>query len=111
VNVTVALRAVVVGFGRAVNTTVPLPLPLVGVTDSQVVPVQVPATRHAAFEDTVMVWLPPAIADGAQLVAGDTVRVAATPAWVTGNDCVTSGLPLVVLSSIVPVRGAAELFA
>jgi len=55
VNVTVALRAVVVGFGRAVNTTVPLPFPLVDVTDSQVVPAQVPPTRQSVFDDTVMV--------------------------------------------------------
>jgi len=55
VNVTVALRAVVFGFGRAVNTTALLPVPLVGVTDNQVVPAQVPATRQSVFEDTAMV--------------------------------------------------------
>jgi len=55
VKVTVALRATVVGFGAAVNTTVSLPLPVVGVTDSQVLVVQVPATRQSVFEDTAMV--------------------------------------------------------
>ena len=111
VNVTVALRATAVAFGCAVNTTVPLPLPVVGATDSQLLAVQVPATRQSVFEDTVMVWLPPVPAGGAQTVAGATVNVAVSPAWVTVNDRNTCGLPAVVLNSITPVRGAVELFA
>jgi len=79
-NVTVALRATVAGFGRAVNTTVPSLVPVVGVAVSQVEVDQVPATRQSVFEDTVMVWLPPVAAGGVQVVAGATVKVAVTPA-------------------------------
>jgi len=55
VNTTVALRATAVGFGSAVNTTVPLPLPVTGVTDSQLLAIQVPVTCQSVFEVTVMV--------------------------------------------------------
>ena len=111
VYVTVALRATVVGFGSAVITTVSLPLPVVGVTDNQLLAVQVPATRQSVLEDTVMVWLPPAGPDGFQTVVGVTVKMAVTPAWVTVKDRTTAGLTDVVLNSITPVRGAVEVFA
>jgi len=111
VNITVAERATAVGFGAAVNTTVPSPLPEVGATDSQEAPVQVPATCQSVFEDTAIDWVPPVPAGGAQVVAGATVNVAGSPAWVTVNERTTCGLPLVVLNSMVPVRGATEVLA
>ena len=80
VNATVALRARVVGLAWAVIVTVLLAVPVVGVTVSQVEVVQVPAMRQSVLEDTVMVWLPPVAAEGFQVVAGATVRVAVTPA-------------------------------
>jgi len=80
VKTTVALRVTAVGFGSAISTTVPLPLPVAGLTLNQELAVQVPATRQSVLEDTAIDALPPVAAGGAQLVDGDTVRVAATPA-------------------------------
>jgi len=80
VNTTVTLRATAVGFGCAVNTTVPSALPATGATDSQLLAVQVPVTCQFVFEDTLIVWLPPAPGDGAQTVVGDTVNMTGAPA-------------------------------
>jgi len=44
-------------------------------------------------------------------VAGATVNVAVTPAWVTVKDRITCGLPEVVLNSMTPVRGAVDVLA
>jgi len=54
-NITVAVRAAVVRFGAAVNTTAPLPVPMAGVTVNQLLALQLPATRQSVFEDTLIV--------------------------------------------------------
>jgi len=81
VNNTVALRAFVVRFGSAAKTTLPLPVPLDGLTVNQELASHVPATRHSVFEVTATFSVPPAIAGGAHVVAdGAIVNTTAAPA-------------------------------
>jgi len=81
VNNTVALRAWVVGFGCAVTTALPLPVPLDGLTVNQELVAHVPRTSHSVFEDTATFSVPPATAGGAHVVAdGVIVNATADPA-------------------------------
>ena len=80
VNDTVALRATVVGFGSAVTTTVPFPVPALGAIVNQELVAHVPPTLQDVFEVTATDNVPPAIAGGLQFAVGAMVSVAATPA-------------------------------
>jgi len=82
VNTTVAVRAVVVGFGSAVTiTTPPLLPPPVELTDNHEAAAHVPPTLQDVFANTFTPNWPPAIAEGAHVAAeGESVSVGTTPA-------------------------------
>jgi len=105
VTVTVPLRCDTVVFAWVLNSTVTLPVPLDGVTVTQLGAV----TCQDVFDVTalVMVTTP---APGFHAVVA-TSKVGATPAWVTVKDLVTCGLPFVVFNSMVPVRCDTAVFA